>query len=157
VARLAWSLENSLHGLQRFVRAVGTGAFFPGLADRRYFASYFRGGSSQVQSFGWPLERCSSGRKVSARGEKKAIEFIARFRIAREPTAARIGLRNSMNILSCVRTMERKPVVAPPAPHAAKGPKRKQAQQTVRRMQFGWLEVNRCAFRTLVTNPEQMG
>lgn len=62
----------------------------------------------------------------------------------------------SANISSCIFGMERKPIVSSPAPYAAKGPKRKQAQQTVGRMQFRWLEFNRRASRTLVANPEQM-
>lgn len=59
-------------------------------------------------------------------------------------------------ISSCICAMERKPIVASPAPNTAKGPKPKQAQQTVGRMELGCFEFNRCASWTRMPNEKQM-
>ena len=66
------------------------------------------------------------------------------------------GIPKPANISSCICAMERKPIVAPPAPYTAKGPKPKQAQQAVGRMEFGCFEFNRCASWTRMPNEKQM-
>jgi hypothetical protein len=50
--------------------------------------------------------------------------------------------------------MQGKPVVPPPAKHAADRPQRKHAQQAVERSQLGLLEFKRIAAGTFVPYPQ---
>jgi len=62
----------------------------------------------------------------------------------------------SSNPSSRIGGMEGKPIVSPPAEHAANRPQCKQAEQAVERAQFCWFELNRVATRTFALNPKEM-
>ncbi len=72
------------------------------------------------------------------------------------PSGLEPGVQEVSGRSSCICAMECEPIVASPAPHAAKRAKRKQAQQNVGCMQFGWFEFNRSATWTRVLNEKQV-